>query len=536
MKNKSTTIYGNIVALDESPLKQGLLYVGTDDGLIQVSDNDGKTWNKYISVSNVPAMTYINQLKASHHDANTVYAVLNNHKRGDFKPYIYKSTDKGKNWVNISGNLPKKGSVYCIEEDHKNPNLLFAGTEYGLFVTLDGGKNWTQLKTGLPTIAIRDMEIQERESDLVLASFGRSFYVLDNYSPLRELAENKSILNKQFHFFDVKKSLMFIESNPLGYKKKNAQGESYYAADNPPVGAIIRFHFKDTLKTAQEIRRDSEKKITNAIYPSKEQIHNESLEEKAYLLFVIKDENGNEIQKIKTNASAGIHKIVWNHRYSSTTPIKLKKRAVGRYGSADVGQLALPGTYSVSAYLVNNGVVTTLGKSKTFEIELLNNHVLVAKDKKALLQFQKEVSELKRSVYGTDKLYDELKNKLKYIKTAIETYPNVDLTLLKEVKTLEQQMIEIDIALYGDYTIGKHEFETYPGISERISNVIYGLWNSTSAPTQTSINNIKIAKEEYQPVLAKVKIMVKKIKTIEDLLTKLKVPYTPGRDENWKEN
>ena len=531
MKNRSTTIFGNIVALDESPKQEGLLYIGTDDGLIQVSENNGESWTKYSSFSGIPDMTYVNMLKASKHNENTVFAVFNNHKKGDFKPYILKSTNKGKTWVSISGNLPKRGSVYCIEQDHVNPNILFAGTEFGVFVTLNGGKHWAQLKAGLPTVAIRDMEIQKRENDLVLASFGRSFYVLDDYSALRELADEK-LLDKQFHIFDVKKQLMFNTSNPLGYKGKNAQGESFYTAKNPPVGSVITYYFSDTLKTAQEIRRAKEKTTADDTYPTKGEILNEATEEKAFLLFVIKDENGDEIQKIKTDTKVGVKKIIWNFRYAPTGPIKLKAKKIGRYSSADVGQLALPGKYTVTAYLSTNGKTEKLSEPKTFEIELLNNTTLPAADKKALLAFQKEVAELRRSVDGSGKLLSELKNKLKYIKTAIQTTPNVNLNLLSDVKNLETKMNKTSIELYGNGEMTKHQYETYPGLDERIGVVIYGIWNSTSAPSTTAKNNIKIAKEEYTPVLKEIQEYVTTIASLEKKMGT--TPYTPGRSKEWR--
>ncbi|MBL4667805.1 MAG: glycosyl hydrolase [Flavobacteriales bacterium] len=531
MKNRSTTIFGNIIALDESPKQEGLLYIGTDDGLIQVSENNGESWTKYSSFSGIPDMTYVNMLKASKHNENTVFAVFNNHKKGDFKPYILKSTNKGKTWVSISGNLPKRGSVYCIEQDHVNPNILFAGTEFGVFVTLNGGKHWAQLKAGLPTVAIRDMEIQKRENDLVLASFGRSFYVLDDYSALRELADEK-LLDKQFHIFDVKKQLMFNTSNPLGYKGKNAQGESFYTAKNPPVGSVITYYFSDTLKTAQEIRRAKEKTTADDTYPTKGEILNEATEEKAFLLFVIKDENGDEIQKIKTDAKVGVKKIIWNFRYAPTGPIKLKAKKIGRYSSADVGQLALPGKYTVTAYLSTNGKTEKLSEPKTFEIELLNNTTLPAADKKALLAFQKEVAELRRSVDGSGKLLSELKNKLKYVKTAIQTTPNVNLNLLSDVKNLETKMNKTSIELYGNGEMTKHQYETYPGLDERIGVVIYGIWNSTSAPSTTAKNNIKIAKEEYTPVLKEIQEYVTTITSLEKQMGT--TPYTPGRSKEWK--
>lgn len=532
MKNRSTTIFGNIVALDESPKQENLLFVGTDDGLVQVSENSGESWTKYSSFPGVPAMTYVNMLKASKHDANVVFAAFNNHKKGDFKPYILKSIDKGKSWTSITGNLPERGSVYCIEQDHVNKEILFAGTEFGVFVTLNGGKHWTQLKSGLPTVAIRDMEIQQRENDLVLASFGRSFYVLDDYSALRELADEE-LLAKQFHIFDVKTQLMFNTSNPLGYKGKNAQGEMFYAAENPPVGSVITYYFSDTLKTAQATRRETEKTVTDNPYPTKEGIHNEATEEKAFIVFVIKDEAGDEIQKIKTDASVGVKRIVWNFRYAPTGPIKLKAQEVGRYSSADVGQLALPGKYTVTAYLSNNGKTEKFSEPKAFEIELLNNTTLPATDKKALLAFQKEVAELRRSVDGSGKLLGELQNKLKYIKMAVATTPNVELNLLNQVKKLETKFKATEIALWGDGEMAKHQYETYPGLDERIGVVIYGIWNSTSAPSTTAINNIKIAKEEYVPVLAAIQAYVKEMAALEKQMGT--TPYTPGRGEEWKE-
>lgn len=535
MKNQSTTIFGNIVALDESPVKQGLLYVGTDDGLIQVSENDGVTWTKYASFSGVPAITYVNMLKASKHNANTVYAVFNNHKRGDFKPYVLKSTDAGKTWSSIASNLPERGSVYCIAEDHVNPNLLFVGTEFGVFVSLDGGKNWDKLNAGLPTIAIRDMEIQERENDLVLASFGRGFFVLDNYAPLREMADKK-LLDKELHIFDVKKALLFIPSNPLGGREKASQGESYFTAENRPVGSGITFHFKDTLKTSKEIRQAKEKKSEDDYYPSFEEIRKEATEEKPFLLFVIKDSENKEVTKIKAEAKAGIQQIVWNHRYTPTSPIQLKKAKPGRYESEDVGQLAMPGIYKVEAYLVNNGKVNLFTESKTIEIELLNNNKLAATDKVALLRFQKEVAELNRSVQGTSKLFGELKNRLKHIKTAVETYPNINAQLFVEINLLEEKMNTTSITLYGDNAVGKYEFETYPSIMNRLGMSVYSVWENTSAPTETAKSNIKIATEEYAVVLKAVQEYAKAVENLEQKLANSPSPYTPGRGSEWKED
>jgi Uncharacterized protein related to plant photosystem II stability/assembly factor len=185
-KNQSTSFFGNIVALAESPKREGLIYVGTDDGLIQVTSDGGGNWTKYEKFPGVPDMTYVSRLAASNHDANRVYAAFDNHKNEDFKAYLLKSSDAGKTWNSIAGDLPENGPVLAFAEDTVNENLLFAGTEVGVFFTIDGGQHWVRLKGGLPTIAVRDIVIQAREGDLVIATFGRGFYVLDDITPLRQ--------------------------------------------------------------------------------------------------------------------------------------------------------------------------------------------------------------------------------------------------------------------------------------------------------------------------------------------------------------
>jgi len=183
-KNVSTSLFGMGVSLDESTVKENLLYVGTDDGVIQMTEDSGKNWQKTTKFNSVPEYTYVSDILASKHDENVVFASFDNRKRDDFTPYILKSTNKGKTWKSISSNLPKNGTVHTIEQDFINPNLIFVGTEFGVFFSDDSGEKWTQLKAGIPAISVRDMVIQERESDLVLATFGRGFYILDNYSPL----------------------------------------------------------------------------------------------------------------------------------------------------------------------------------------------------------------------------------------------------------------------------------------------------------------------------------------------------------------
>ncbi len=284
-KNDSTSFYGTIVALAESPLVEGLIYAGTDDGLIQVTEDGGRHWRKVESFpfTNKPEDVYVSDIETSRHDPNTVYACFDNHKNGDFKPYVLRSTDRGKTWTNIGGDLPERGSAYTIAVDHVTPDLLFVGTEFGVFASRDGGQHWQGLKSGMPPIAVRDLEIQRRESDLVVGTFGRGIYILDDYSPLRDLT--KPIADKPAAILPIKKALLYIPAAPLAGGEKAFQGASFYTAPNPPFGATFTYHLKEALKTKKAARREQEQKLEresrDVFYPPWEALKAEDREEPA---------------------------------------------------------------------------------------------------------------------------------------------------------------------------------------------------------------------------------------------------------------
>lgn len=534
MKNKSTTIYGNIVAMDESPKNPKLLYVGTDDGLIQVTTDGGGSWNKKDNFPGVPAQTYVNMLLASQHDGGTVYAAFNNHKRGDFKPYLLKSTDKGSTWTNIAGNLPERGSDYAIAEDHVNPNLLFAGTEFGVYFTLDGGVNWVELAAGLPTIGVRDIAIQKRENDLVIASFGRGFYVLDNYSPLREMSAD--LLENDAHMFDVKKALLYVQSNPLGLRGTGSQGAQHFSADNPAFGATFTYYLKESPKSPKQKRQAAEKRAQengeDIKFPSYEDFVKEDTYEDAYLLFVIKDMDGNEVRKIKKGASSGVNRVTWNLRYPSTTPIRKSKGKVSRYSNPDQGPLVLPGKYTVEMYLSENGEFKKLTEAETFEVEALENSSL-ARQSAESLAFKKELSELRRRMRGTGNQVGELNDRLAHIKAAIQQYPDADIAWMGEVKALEKIVHDIEIAMWGDYHKSNRDVEALPGAAGRIETIVYQCWYSTSDVTTTQREQFDLGKVEYAQIRKKVDDLKMRIEELEKKMSLKGVPYTPNRPD-WK--
>ncbi|MFT5903492.1 MAG: photosystem II stability/assembly factor-like uncharacterized protein [Flammeovirgaceae bacterium] len=538
MKNKSTSIYGNIVAFDESPVKEGLLYAGTDDGLIQISEDGGDSWTKISSVSGVPERTYVNMLRASLYDENVVYAVFNNHKEGDFKPYVYRSSNRGKSWASMSSNLPERGSAYAIVQDHVDKDLLFVGTEFGVFFTNDGGANWLQIKGGIPTIAARDLEIQRRENDLVVASFGRSFYVLDDYTPLRDLSDE--VVAKDAHIYPIKDALLYVEDNRMGGRGKSSQGEMIFMSENPAFGATITYHVGQEIKTIEDQRKEKEKELRkenlDEVYPSLDELRKEDREEDPFLLFVIKDSSGEAVRKMRQSASKGMNRINWNLRHTTTSPIKLKTGEIGRYSSPDEGMLALPGTYTVEMFKNVNGEFTQIHDAVAFEVTPLDRQTLMAQDRGEVLAFQEKVAELQRSISGTNKLYSENKEKLEYIEKAVEMYPAVPMEMMGEIRQLEEELYEIRLAIYGDATRSSRDIETEPSLNGRVGYAAYSSWWNTAEPTQTAKDQISIAEEEYVAVLQKMRDVASSVEAIEKKLVEMKVPYTPGRGSDWRED
>ena len=536
MKNKSTTIFGNIVAFDQSPIDANLLYAGTDDGLVQISQDGGANWKKIDAFPGVPDMTYVNMLWASQHNANVVYAAFNNHKRGDFKPYILKSVDKGNTWTPLQNDLPERGTVYSIAEDHVDPNLVFAGTEFGCYVSVNGGQNWVELSAGLPTIAVRDMAIQKRENDLVLGTFGRGFYILDDYSPLRKLT--KESLETEANIFPIKQALEYVESNPLGGQKTGNQGASMYAAPNPKFGATFTYFIKEKPKSPKQQRQENEKKAKeegkDLDYPSYEEFVAEDNYEAAYLLFVIKDASGNEVRKLKTPASEGIKRVTWDLRYAPTTPIRTDTPKVGRYSSPDEGPLVIPGKFTVELWQADNGVLNKLVDPTAFEVIPLENSSL-DRQTEANLAFKRQVQELRRKIKGSDKEHAELNKRLKYIKNAVQAYPGADLEWMKEIKELEKTSHDIRIKLKGDHHKSKRDVETIPGTADRVDEIVWDTWYSTSDPTTTHKDQYELAKEEYAEIRTKLDEVRFSVQALESKLDSKNIPYTPHRP-NWKED
>ncbi len=526
-KNVSTSQYGLIVSLAESPLKENLLYAGTDDGLIQITE-DAKTWRKVEEFPDVPEYTLVSDVLPSRFDENVVYAAFNNHKRDDFKPYVLKSTDKGKNWKSIASNLPENGAVNTIVEDPEKPNLLFVGTEWGVFFTIDGGEKWIQLKSGLPTIKIPDIVIQEKEKDLVLATFGRGFYILDDYSPLRQV--DKEFLNKEAFIFPVKDALMYIQKNG-----KYGQGTAYFKASNPELGAVFTYYLKEVPKTLKGTRKEKEKELFKKgefiPQPTVEELKMESDEKAPYLVFKISDDEGNVVRKINSSASAGINRVVWDLKYESPSPLNLKDNKFEPTEKSSGGLLAMPGKYFVSMSIIVRGEEKQLVGPIEFNAVVLNNVTLSAANRREVVEFQKKATQLAKTVMGTQKYAEELVRKNDFIRQALNSY-SAPFELLDRANKISKDLSDILFKFNGSQPPASRE-EIPPAevpLVYRLETMIYTQYSSTSNVTKNQRVAYDVLLEEIRPVIDKLKqISDHDLKSIEDEMERLNIPWTPGR-------
>lgn len=528
-KNASTSLYGNSIAISESPLKEDLLYVGTDDGLIQVTEDAGKNWRKIEKFESVPETTYVSDVVASAHSESRVFATFNNHKNADFKPYVLRSEDKGKTWTSISSNLPDNGPVWTIAEDHINPDILFVGTEYGVFFTNNGGKKWIQLKSGMPTIAVRDLEIQKRENDLLLGTFGRGIYILDNYSPLREMTEE--IAQKDAYLFKIKDALMFFQDESRG---QHNFGDDFFRAPNPAFGATFTYYIKDDVKTKKSIRKEDEKNLAKDnkpyVYPSFEQLKAEDIEDSPYLLFVIKNSEGDIVRMLKNPLSKGINRLTWDLRYPDLGPVDDKTDPNKKSGFP-----VIPGKYSVSIFKVTDNEQALLVGPQEFDCKVLNNSTLPAENRKDLTNFHLEITEMNKAVYSTNQYLASLEKRIASLHNAVLAGMGQKPETLKKLREIELKYIKLKEILSGDPSKSKRNMNQTPSINDRLENVLWSTWTSFSAPSQNHKETLSIASKQLVKLLSELKTLVDvDIKSIETELDNSDAPWTPGRFPQYK--
>lgn len=536
-RNDSTSFYGNVVSLAESPRREGLLYAGTDDGLIQVTEDGGATWRKQTTFPGVPDGAYVSAVLPSLHDENVVYASFDNHKAGDFRPYVLVSGDRGRTWRSAAGDLPARGTVWTLAQDDVKPGLLFAGTEFGLFFTPDGGTRWVPLKGGLPTVGIYDLDIQRREGDLVAGSFGRGIFILDDYSPLR-LVDDAALASEAV-LFPVKKAWMYVPGTPLGLKDKSDQGDAFFMAPNPPFGAVFTYYLKEDLRSLKEQRLEREKELLKAgkaiAFPSWDALRAEDLEEPPAILLTVTDEDGAVVRRLEGPVKAGFQRVAWDLRYPAANPSRLKApEDFDPWAAEPMGPMAAPGTYFVTLSKRVAGKVVPLGEPRRFECAPLGIASLAAPDREAVLAFQRKVSRLQRAVLGASKLVDETQGQLDLLKRAADDTPGRAADLGARARELEVRLKAIRKALSGDRTVRSRNEPDSPSIVERVQGVVYGGWTTSSAPTQTHLDAYAAAAGAFGETLADLRALVEgDLRTLQKDMEKAGAPWTPGRVPEW---
>jgi hypothetical protein len=293
--------------------------VGTDDGNVQVTRDDGKTWVNVVGkIPGVKKGAYVSRVVASKHNEGTAFATFDNHRSDDFSVYIYATADYGASWTRITNGIPQDaGTVHVVREHPRNANLLFAGTEFGLFVSFDRGSNWERMKNGLPTVPVDDIAIHPRENDLILATHGRSLWIMDDITPLEEMSD--SITSADLHLFDTRPGIEWRLFNHKGFT-----GAKEFVAANPPYGVILDYYLKTKIEGHDPV------KIT------------------------IVDQAGNHVREIKAPGEAGINRIAWDLRYDAPAPPPPPPPGVepgqgGGFGfGGGRGPTVDPGAYTVS--------------------------------------------------------------------------------------------------------------------------------------------------------------------------------------------
>ena len=531
--NGAMSKYATLTSISESPLTEGLLYTGSDDGLINVTEDGGQNWRKAAGLPRVPALSFINDIEASGDDANTVFAVADAHKFGDYRPLLFISTDRGRSWRSITGDLPNGTIVWVIKQDHVDPNLLFIGTEFGIYFSHNKGTNWTKLSGGVPTIPFRDLELHTKDNDLVGASFGRGFYVLDDYSSLRDMAPVVQAGSNTL--FSVRDAWWYVPYNPMQAKGMPTLGTTSYVAENPPFGAVFTYYLHEVPKTAKKQRQETEKKLrdqnASVPFPGWDRLDQEANENDPQALLLVRDANGDPVRWISGPAKQGLHRVNWDLRYPAPDPINLKQPGfVPPWADASKGPLAAPGKYSVELFVYHQGSIQSQGEAREFNVKPVPTGA-TSTDFGAVAAFQQRTSDLSRRISGAEKKLEEAKERLRHIRAALVKTPKATPEHFTRLDELQVSLAGLQKRLTGDGAREEMNESRVPSIGDRVERVVNGHWDTRQTPTETHQHNIEIAATAFDTFRQDLASWVNNLSEYESALEAAGAPWTRGRLE-----
>jgi len=525
--------FNTITSLSESPLVSGLVYVGTDDGLIHVSEDDGANWRTINKLPGVPNRFFVNDIKADLHDADTVYVVVDDHKSGDFAPYILKSENRGKSWKSIASNLPERHVLWRVVQDHVEPGLMFLGSEFGVFFTVNSGGTWTKLKGGSPNMSFRDLVIQKRENDLVGATFGRSFYILDDYTPLRDV--NANMLKNGNVLFPVRDADWYVQRRPMGCGSptcKGSQGDSFYTAPNPAFGATFTYYLAEDLLSSKDARRkvekEKEKNNEDVVAADWDTVIAESREDAPAIVFTIKGADGAIINQVEGPATAGFSRVAWDLRYPSVEPWTLE--ASMNEDDGGVGVLVVPGRFTVAMSKRVDGELVDLGQQQAFDVVSIRPDPAIAGVTQGQrVIFESQADELIRAATGTSTAVAAVVAELDAVKETLGR-SMTDGSLYELANSIQQRLKDQLDRLDGNELRDAYKSYNEMPVQERLWHARFAASTNAQGPTAAQQESMRIARKQYDDVVGELTMLVDtEYAALKEAMDTARVPWTPGR-------
>ena len=489
--------YSTLTTISESPVSEGVIYTGSDDGLVQATTDGGTSWQRAGAMPKVVSRAFINDIEASLFDASTVFAIADAHKLGDYSPYVFESTNHGVTWRSISGDLPDGTIVWAIQQDHQDKNLLFLGTEFGVYFTVNGGVNWHKV-AGAPTIAFRDIKLQRRDNDIVGATFGRGFYILDDYSPLRTMAE--ASFGKVSTLFPVRNAWWYIPSAPSQAVGMPTLGSDSFASPNPDFGATFTYYLSEKHETSKDKRRSTEKLIRkkgdDVSFPGWDKLTAESLESEAQVMILVSDKAGNPVRWVEATNKEGTHRVSWDLRLPAPDAIDLNTpEFVPPWAGSPQGPLAAPGAYSAQLFALTGEQVLPLGEPQKFMVTPVRS-APDGTDYAEVAHYQEETSALMREVSNATEELGRSKELLRHMRAAVKAAPRAAPSLFGRLDNFGQSLSQLESRLWGDPVRSRLDESSSPSIGGRAYNAA-NVSGTTRAATATQRSDFEIAKSEF---------------------------------------
>ncbi len=495
--NGAMSKYSTITSITESPLSEGVLYTGSDDGLIHVTTDGGGSWKKASPLPELPERVFINDLEASLYDPATVFAVADAHKTGDFSPYVFVSNNRGKSWRSISGDLPGGVIVWAIQQDHENENLLFVGAENGAYFSVNGGENWHKI-AGAPTIAFRDIKLQRRDNDLVGATFGRGVYVLDDYTALRSLAG--SSFGKAASLFPVRDAWWYIPSAPSQAVGMPTLGSDSFATPNPEFGASFTYYLNESFETAKQARKTQEEGLReegNSIpFPGWDRLTAESLETEPRVMIRVSDSENNPVRWIEASAEKGTHRVNWDLRLPAVDAVDLTTpEFVPPWAGTAEGPLAAPGVYWAELFALSGERMLPLAKAQSFNVKPVRA-ALDGGDYAEITAYQHKVSALIREVVNAGEELKRTQDLLRHMQAAAVRAPQAVPSLFSRLDAFGVELTKLQTRLSGDRVRGGLNESSIPPLEWRAYNAANNS-STTQAATATQKADFAIAERDF---------------------------------------